>query len=287
MDGLSGVPEGAALAADIRAAYERGADEWARGPAQVYGAMARALVAAAGVPVAGQRVLDVGTGTGVAARAALAAGARQVVAVDFALGMLRHAAQQHPAATGGAGRLHPVAADAAALPFRGGSFGLIVTAFCLSHLRDLAAGLAELHRAGRALAASAFAPGWSHPAQGAVDEVLRSYGYRPPGWYLAFKARTEPAAGDPELLTRLAAEAGFANVRVRTLAVPTGLTTPAGLAAWRLGMAPVVPFLRSLPPHRLAALREAAQRAVAGAGPLVVSMQVLTAGQAGPQRASR
>ena len=68
------------------------------------------------------------------------------------------------------------------------------------------------------------------------------------------------------------------RVRVRTIAVPTGLSTPAQLASWRLGLASVAPFLRSLDPERQAAARRAAEQAVAGTGPLVVSMLVLLAG---------
>jgi hypothetical protein len=152
-----------------------------------------------------------------------------------------------------------------------------MTAFCLSHLRSLPACLAEVRRVGRALAASAFAPGWSHPAQAAIDEVLSSSGYCPPGWYLRFKSETSPAAADPELLAGEAARAGFRDVQLRTVEVPTGLSTPAQLASWRLGMAPVVPFLNSLDPPRRAAVREAAELAATGSGPLVVSLLILTA----------
>ena len=42
-------------------------------------------------------------------------------------------------------------------------------------------------------------------------------------------------------------------------------------------MAHVAPFVGSLDAPRRAALRQAAERAVAGAGPLAVSMLVLTA----------
>jgi hypothetical protein len=59
--------------------------------------------------------------------------------------------------------------------------------------------------------------------------------------------------------------------------VPTGLGSPAELAAWRLGMAHVAPFLSSLDAADRAALRRAAERAVTGTCPLVVSMVVLTA----------
>ena len=91
----------------------------------MYAPLARALVAAAPVPLAGRLVLDLGAGTGVAGRAALAAGARRVVAADLSEGMLRRG---H--ARGG----HPVAADAVALPFRDGRFDLVLAAFCLNHL---------------------------------------------------------------------------------------------------------------------------------------------------------
>jgi ubiquinone/menaquinone biosynthesis C-methylase UbiE len=110
----------------VRASYDTAAAGWASGPGPVYTRLAEALIAAAPVPLAGRRVLDLGAGTGAAGRAALAAGAGQVVAADLATGMLRVA---------GAG-LHPVAGDAQALPFRAGSFDLVAAAFCLNHLPD-------------------------------------------------------------------------------------------------------------------------------------------------------
>jgi SAM-dependent methyltransferase len=269
MVGGAGGPGGGAaqLTTGLRAAYDAAAGEWASGPEPVYAQLARALIAAAPVPPAGRRVLDLGAGTGTAGRAALAAGARLVVSADLAVGMLRR----------GGAALHPVAADAAALPFRDGSFDLVVAAFCLGHLSSVTAGLREARRVGGAIAASAFAPGWDHPAKAAVDETLRQFGYRPPAWYLTFKRETEPQAADPALLAGHAAAAGFRRVRLRTAAVPTGLSAPAQLAAWRLGMAHVAPFVGSLDAARRAALRRAAERATAGTGPLVVSMLILTA----------
>jgi ubiquinone/menaquinone biosynthesis C-methylase UbiE len=259
--------DAARLTADLRAAYDTAAGEWAGGPEQMYARLAGALVAASPVPLAGRSVLDLGAGTGVAGRAALAAGAWPVVAADLAIGMLCRAG---PA-------LHPVAADAATLPFRDASFDLVLAALSLSHLVDLAAGLREARRVGRAIAASTFAPGWSHPARAAVDEALRPFGYRPPAWYVRLKRETEPRAEDPDQLAGLAAAAGFRRVRLRTAAVPTGLATPAELASWRLGMANIAPFVSSLGPARQAELRHAAEGAVAGMAPLVVSVMVLTA----------
>ncbi len=258
----------AGLSADLGAAYEAAAAGWARGPEQVYAPLARALLAASGVPAAGLRVLDLGAGTGTAGRAALAAGAASVVSADLAPGMLRQCAAA----------AHPVLADAAALPFRDGCFGLVLAAFCLNHLGDGAAALGEARRVGGRLAASFFAPGWTHPAKAAVDTALRRFGYQPPSWYAAMQRDAAARAADPRRLARDAATAGFTGVRLRTIGVPTGLTRPADLAAWRLGLAHIAPFVQSLDTPRRAALRQAAESAVAGAGPLVVSLLVLTAG---------
>jgi len=230
----------------------------------MYALLARALVAAAPVPLPGCRVLDLGAGAGVAGRAALAAGARQVVAADLSVAMLRRGAPQHP-----------VGADATSLPFRDRSFGLVLAAFCLNHLPSLTAGLSEARRVGAAIAASTFTPGWTHPAKDAVDAALCSAGYQPPAWYAALTPGSR--AGDPAELAEGAAAAGFTRVRVRAVDVPTGLAAPAELVSWRLGMAHYAPFMRSLDPPRRAEVRRAAEHAVAGAAPLVVSMTMLTA----------
>jgi hypothetical protein len=201
-----------------------------------------------------------------------------VVAADLSVGMLRRALDpSRPDLTGGAA-WRPVAADAVALPFRDRSFDLVVAAFCLNHLASLAAGLAEARRVGAAIAASTFAPGWDHPAKGAVDEVLRSFGYQPPAWHACLSPGSR--AGDPELLAKHAAAAGFTDVQVRTMDIRTGLVTPAELASWRLGLAQVAPFLASLDAPGRAAVQRAAEHAVsgvAGSSPLVVSMVILTA----------
>ena len=197
--------------------------------------------------------------------------ARSLVAADLSEGMLRRV-------RGGT----PVVADAVALPFRDGRFDLVLAAFCLNHLGRVDDGLAEARRVGAAIAASAFAPGWTHPAKDAADGAFRSFGYQPPSWYAVLAPGSR--AGDPEVLAESAAAAGFTRVQARTVSVPTGLVTPAELVAWRLGMAHYAPFLRSLDPAGRAAARRAAERAVAvsisgatGAGPLVVEMVVLTA----------
>ncbi len=256
----------AELTAGLRAGYDDAADGWDGGPGPMYARLATALVAAAPVPLAGALVLDLGAGTGAAGCAALAAGARHVVGADLSEDMLR---------SGGDGG-HKVAADAVALPFRDHSFDLVLAAFCLNHLASVAAGLAEARRVGAALAASVFGPGWTHPAKDAIEAAVRSFGYRPPAWHTALAPGSR--GSDPQELAGHAAAAGFSRVRVDTTDVPTRLATPAELASWRLGMAHMAPFMRSLDPSgRAAVLRAAEQAAAAVAGSLVVSMVVLTA----------
>jgi SAM-dependent methyltransferase len=252
---------------ELRTAYDAAAGLWAEGPEPVYASLACALLSVVDAELAGGRVLDLGAGTGVAGRAALAAGARSVVCADPAVGMLRRCGT----------RLHPVAADATALPFGDGRFDLVLAAFCLGHLDRPVAGLREARRVAAALAASSFAAGWNHPAKAAVDEVLGSFGYQPPSWYVTFKRDTEPWASDPAALGRDTAAAGYTDIRLRTVTVDTGRSSPAELAAWRLGMAHVAPFVTSLTADRRASLRRAAEAAVTGSGPLVVDMLVLTA----------
>lgn len=257
----------AELTASLREAYDAAAPAWAYGAQRVYLPLAQALVDQS--EVAGRRVLDLGAGTGVAGLAALAAGARSVVAADVAVGMLR----------GCGPPLYPVAADALRLPFRDRSFDLVLAAFCLGHLPSLAAGLREVRRVGAAIAASSFAPGWTDPAKEAVEAALRPFGYRSPAWYLRFKQETEPTAGDPETLTAQLEAAGFAEVRIRPVSVRTGLSAPAERAAWRLGMAHIAPFISGLPADDATAARQAAEQAVAAsaAGPLTIPLLVTTA----------
>jgi ubiquinone/menaquinone biosynthesis C-methylase UbiE len=263
---------GAELAAGLRAGYDAAAERWADGPGPMYTPLAWALVAAAPVPLAGATVLDLGAGDGAAGQAALAAGAGRVVAADLSAAMLGRGAS---AARPGLPMAHPVAADATALPFRDRSFDLVLAAFCFNHLASLTAGLAEARRVGAALAASMFAPGWTHPAKDAVDQALRSFGHQPPAWHAALNPGSRTS--DPAQLAAAAAAAGFTQVQVHSADVPTGLSTPAELASWRLGMAHVAPFMRSLDAPGQAAVRRAAERAVTGARPVIVSMTVLTA----------
>src|SRR5207237_5284707 len=131
-----GSPAGGASSALRPAAYDESADAWAAGPEPVYARLAVALVTAAPVPVRGARVLGLGAGTGVASRAAVAAGAAGVVGVDIADGMLRR----------GGSACAPVLGDAAALPFGAATFDLVLAACCLGHVPDPVRVLRETRR---------------------------------------------------------------------------------------------------------------------------------------------
>jgi SAM-dependent methyltransferase len=250
----------------MQRAYDRSAGAWASGPEQVYTRLAETLVDAAPVPMHSARVLDLGAGTGVASRAASAAGAAQVVAVDNAIGMLRRS-----------GSMRPVLADACALPFSADSFDLVVAALSLGHVADPIRALKETRRVGGALLVSAFEADWIHPAKAAVDVALAPFGFRPPPWYLALKRDTEPQVDDPANLWALVRSAGYRHVSACTVQVAVGLDTPAQLAAWRLGMAHVAPFMQSLPASARAAAQHAVESTLVGAPPLVIPLVVLAA----------
>lgn len=252
---------------EVRDAYDRAAAAWRRGPERVYGRFAEAMLARSPVDPRGARVLDVGAGTAVAGRAALGRGAASVVATDLAVGMLRHR---------GPG-IQAVSADAAHLPFGDGSFDLATAGFCLGHLPDPGAALAEIHRVCGAVVASAFAPGPSHPAKTAIDEVMVQEGFDVPAWYQRLKVETEPAVENPDALRSLARSAGFEHIDLTVVDVDTGLETATAVVEWRWGMAHLADFVATLPDGARARARAQCEEAVAEMLPIVVRILVLSA----------
>jgi SAM-dependent methyltransferase len=169
--------------------------------------------------------------------------------------MLHHGAVQRPPA---------VCADAAQLPFRNDSFDHVIAAFVLNHVPDLVSALAELARIvrpGGSIAASSFPAGRQHPAKDAIGTVIAAAGFVPPEWFATFKAEREGPSGSEDALQRAASAAGLAQTVVHDLDVDISGVGAEGLAAYRLGMAQVQPFLGSL----AAAQRADAERAAAAA----------------------
>lgn len=94
----------------------------------------------------GDRLLDLGAGTGDLAREALARHAGvTAVAADFTLEMMR-VGKTRPLAAAQAARLEWCAADATRLPFADHSFDALVSGYLLRNVIDLPAALAEQRR---------------------------------------------------------------------------------------------------------------------------------------------
>jgi ubiquinone/menaquinone biosynthesis C-methylase UbiE len=157
-------------------AYDAIAEDYARVHAPRTGPPARDLVEITAIP-SGGRVLDVGTGTGVAARAAEQAGAVFVVGVDPSMPMLQAARRE-------ADRPRYAAAEAIDLPFRPASFDVVLSAFSLSHFARAETALFDMLRVlrpGGRLGVAAWGPGddeftraWNEVAEEfAEHEILR------------------------------------------------------------------------------------------------------------------
>jgi ubiquinone/menaquinone biosynthesis C-methylase UbiE len=241
---------------ELRDTYSRAAESWDAGPSRVYRLLADALVAHVPKLLAGARVLDLGAGTGVVSSALAPTGAR-VIAADVAYGMLHLGAVARPPA---------VCADAAQLPFRSDSFDHVVAAFVLNHVPDLVGALAELARIvrpGGSIAASSFPTDRQHPAKDAIGTVIDAAGFVAPEWFATFKAEREGPSGSEEALQRAASAAGLAHTVVHDLDVDISGVGAEGLAAYRLGMAQMQPFLGSLNAQQRAETERASAAAAA------------------------
>jgi SAM-dependent methyltransferase len=169
-----------------------------------------------------------------------------------------------------------VTGDVTALPFRDASFDVVVAAFVVNHLPEPAVGLAELGRVtrpGGTVLASTFS-GDRSVAKQAVDAVAADYGFVAPDWYLGFRD-TAQGFEDPASVERaVAAAGGFAAWTVTEEAVDVGLTEPADIVRYRLGMPHLHRFAAALPDDVRAAFVTDAVEAVRRTGepfaPLVV-----------------
>jgi SAM-dependent methyltransferase len=256
---------------DAAAAYSATGGAWQVGPGRIYDRLAQVLLARAPVPVRGQRVVDIGAGTGAATRAALDAGAATVVAVDAAVGMLAHDAAARPPAAAG---------DARALPFASAAFDLAVAAFSLNHLEDPAAGLREMVRVtrpGGAVLASAYAADDGHPVKAAVEAAATARGWEAASWYRAVRDRSIPLLATTNGFSAIAAAAGL-HAEVESMHVRFPELDSRALVAWRLGMAQLAPFIAALQPdEREAVTADALERLGTSPPELVRSIVVLRA----------
>lgn len=167
--------------------YDRIADGYARHWGPVIRPMAEAVLELVPLLDAGSaRLLDIGTGTGTVALAALERWPNVVVTgIDPSRAMLdiaRREARQRLPLTGRA-RLRLEIAPADRLPFRAGSFDAAVSSFVLQLVPSRAAALREarrvLRRGGEIAWVTWLAGGGAFRGDQVVDEVLDEFGFDP------------------------------------------------------------------------------------------------------------
>lgn len=179
----------------------------------------------------GQRLLDVGTGPGVAAAAARAQGAA-VTGVDVSPGMIALARKEHP-------DIDFQVAEVTELPFRDAAFETVVCNFALGHFPKPDAALAECVRVLASGGVLAFS-WWDQPerqrVQGLFREVIAELAL-PPGPSVP-QGHDTLRYSDPTALAGLLSGGGLDGV-----AVATHRTThlmPDAEALWQAGMGGMV-----------------------------------------------
>jgi len=236
--------------------WERASEYYGDAFGSLTAQIAEPLLDAAGV-TAGERVLDVCTGPGIAAGAAAARGA-SVVGLDFSAAMIAEGQRRHPDIVFREG-------DAEALPFDAGSFDAVVMSFGLLHLARPDTAIAEAHRVLKTGGRYALTV-WAAPEQavgfGMTLKAIQDHGFAavplpegPP--FFRFSA-------DGEFRATLE-RAGFTAVDVRTIPLVWRLPSPdAMFEALSKGGVRTAAVLRAQAPDALAAIRAAIRRGVEG-----------------------
>lgn len=208
---------------------------------------------AAARPRVGDRVLDVGTGTGIVARrvAPLVAPTGAVVGLDANAAMLGIArvvaAREGLDITWRQGM-------AESLPFPDASFDLVLAQYSLMFFADVPAALAEMRRvltpAGR-MACSVFQEIARHPLYQALDRAVARHLGTP-------AIATIFAAGNRDALGAALAQAGFRNVTITPHAKTMRLGPPAGFLEGEIALdVASVPAMQGLDAAATQALIEA------------------------------
>ncbi len=194
------------------------------------------------------RWLDLGCGTGALSAEAARRGARDVCGLDPSEGFVRYAAAHVP------GRF--TVGDAQRLPFRDGTFGVVVSALVLNFIPDLAAALAEVRRVLR-VKGQAAAYVWDYAGE---MQLMRRF------WDAAVVIDPNAARVAeslrfpicrPEALERAFEEAGLSTITTWPIDVPTRFRDFDDY--WRpfLGATgPAPAFVASLDEQRQTALRD-------------------------------
>jgi SAM-dependent methyltransferase len=173
----------------------------------IFGAWAGPVADAAGIR-AGDRVLDVGCGTGVLAREALRriGPGGQVVGVDVNEGMLAVAARTEP-------KVEWQLGDAASLPLDEARFDVVVSQFALMFFPDRVAALREMWRAlspGDRLAVAA----WASLGHARGYQILLDVAVRQCGRAAADVLAAPFVLGDPSEHAELVGDSGIPSAQV-------------------------------------------------------------------------
>lgn len=173
----------------------------------IFGPWSRDLVDTAGAKP-GDRVLDVGCGTGAAARYAAerVAPGGTVAAIDLNAGMIAHARTLCPP-----GEVDWREGDVMALPFNDGAFDIVVGNQLLQFLKDKAGALAEMKRVltpGGRLVLNVYCRIELCPGHCAVARALEAHDVDPSGILNPYSFGDAVALGD------VIQEAGFRDVSV-------------------------------------------------------------------------
>lgn len=160
----------------------------------------------------GEKVLDVATGTGMAAIAAarLVGPSGRVTGIDIAEGMLDQAWEN--ARRQGATNLDLHVMDAEHLEFRSRYFDAVLCGAGIYYLPDIPRALKEWSRVlrpGGRLLFTGFAPSAFQPMAGLLLELVAAR-----GWPIAAQPLLWQRLGSPEQYRTLLAEAGFGDVGV-------------------------------------------------------------------------
>ena len=214
--------------------------------------------------LAGTHLLDVGAGTGGAALAAAARGAR-VVAVDGSAAMVARIGVR------GSGRVTAQMADAAALPFAAETFGAVLSSFGVVLASDPPHAMTELFRVLRPGGRAAIVT-WTEPHRYELATRLRQ---------AAIAVRGEVSMGalpaqlryiDPVRFHALLADAGFDVIEI-TRVEATLHATSAQVLASSLAFAPgMAAMLDGLGEHRAAVLDQFATTLTADQGTGAVAL---------------
>jgi ubiquinone/menaquinone biosynthesis C-methylase UbiE len=197
----------------------------------------------------GSRVLDIATGTGVAARAAArrAGGGGLVVASDVSGPMLARAASVQ--APDGTAPIEYLDASADALPFDDGSFDVVLCQQGLQFFPARAAAVGEMRRVlrpGGVAGVAVWARG--HPLKpfGVYADELAATGAEPP-FPRAFESDTFTMGVD--VVRSLLVEAGFSHVDAEVVELEVSFPD-AGTAAAAVAGTPFGPLVHALAPDQ-------------------------------------